>query len=91
MVMMNLISLPYPSVLYRFTADDFVKRISINGCIQHTVTILRPGFQIRHKVLSKITLLPTTYVVNPLKGIRLARILAYIYEFLLCVKYCNSK
>jgi hypothetical protein len=90
-IMLKLITLPYPSSLYRFTAIDFVKRISITGCIRPTVTILWPGFQIHNKVLAKITLLPLTYTVNPMKGIRLTRILTSRYEFLLFAKDCNSK
>lgn len=90
-VMIRLMDLAYPNSLYRLTAQDFVNRVMIKGIIFQVVKIIWPGLQIKHRVLSKVLTLPSIYVVNPLKGMRLARILASRYEFLLFAKDCGSK
>ena len=90
-VMVPILKLPHRSNLYRFTADRFVERISIEGIIFPQIRIRWPSFMIQHTVLTRTTRLPTACRISFLQAMRLRNILTSEFELLMFIQDGNAQ
>ena len=89
-VMVKILKLPHRSNLYRFRADRFVERISIEGIIFPQIHIRWPSFRIQHTVLNRTTRLPTACRISFLQAIRVRNILTSEFELLMFIQDGNT-